>query len=1375
MKKFGFSVFYCLAGCFTCLAQDCTNWLNLPSNPSFVAIGDLDIPGNQITVEAEINMTLPFGGGPTLGSDIVAKYADPSDANYLLRAQNAQITTTTGFYKTPDACSFELNKTYHVAMVYDGSSLKYYRNGFLVSQIAATGNLIQNNWLTQIGFYQFAFYNTNFIGYINEVRIWSVARTQAQIQAFMNTSLPSPATQTGLLAYYTFDNLLNKQGNPAWNGTLGGTASINQTNPTCASFVPDNICCPVLMGTINGNSICPGKSGTLTFHSTATSNPPYTITYSDGITNYVQNNVQDGVPFPVAVQPSVTTTYSLVGIQDAGTCLKTIISGQSGTINVSAVCDHCNDWLDLAAQPAYVQVGNLNVTGNQITVEAEINRTAPYAIGTLEEGDIVSKHDNPSDVNYLLRPNHAYITTTDGYYGTPDICDIQLNKTYHIAMVYDGAALKFYRNGFLMSQVPATGNLFQNGWQTRIGYYFNQAYNENFIGYINEVRIWNVARTQAQIQAYMNTSLPSPATQTGLLAYYTFDDLINKQGNPAWNGALGGSAAINQTNPTCAAFVPDNECCPKLAGSFTGNSICPGGTGVLTFHPTTTPLSASYTITYSDGITNYVQNNVQDAVPFPVPVQPAATTKYALLKITNPEGCATDITGDTATIIMKDLPQPSFTADQDVCNPFQVDFAGIIQPGTAYDWNINGAAYPNSLTTVHDFGTAGTYPVSLTVTQAGGCVNSLSRNISISLQPSDVIATSDTTICFGDSIRLETKPALEYCWSPDATLTNPSSGSPEVKPLSATQYFLNAKIRGPNLIVNGDFSQGNAGFLSDYTMLTSGNQEGTYMVAGNPASWDPGFSNCADHTGGNGNMLLINGSQTATNIIWSETVPVQPNTNYDFSAWFQLISLANPAALVFSVNGIPLENFYYPASTSACSWIQYKTVWNSGANGNAIITISDAKTDIPGNDFALDDISFTSLSMETEAIRVNVDKPLLLASADTIVCPGASVPLWASGVSSFSWSPADGLSDVSISNPIATPQNNTAYIISGRSSLGCLAKDTVQVSLFQPVPVTITPDTSICMNDAVQLYAAGALAYSWSPAIFLNDPAIPNPVAKPDQPTRFILSYKDMNSCMEKDSVSVSFRPSPVFHAPPDQKICVGFSVLLASANDPNFIYAWSPADNLDNPASPAPSASPGNPMYYQLEISDPVCSSYDSSFRVFVDVKPSPTVIAQKSNDINCSNLFSQLNATGAVSYSWFPAAGLNNAGIANPVAAIDSSTTFVVRGTSENGCYAYDSVTVNVKATGKNLFSVPNAFTPNFDGVNDCFGIRKWGDVTIREFSVYNRWGQRVFDTRTPGDCWNGTLNGIMQDAGQYVYVIQAVSFCGNITRTGTVLLIR
>src|SRR6185295_14356433 len=104
-------------------AQNCNNWLNLPSYPSYVAVGDLDIPGDQITIEAEINLTQPYGGGPSLGSDIVAKYADPSDVNYLLRAQNAQITTSNGFFQTPDACRLQINKTYHVAMVYDGNSL----------------------------------------------------------------------------------------------------------------------------------------------------------------------------------------------------------------------------------------------------------------------------------------------------------------------------------------------------------------------------------------------------------------------------------------------------------------------------------------------------------------------------------------------------------------------------------------------------------------------------------------------------------------------------------------------------------------------------------------------------------------------------------------------------------------------------------------------------------------------------------------------------------------------------------------------------------------------------------------------------------------------------------------------------------------------------------------------------------------------------------------------------------------------------------------------------------------------------------------------------------------------------------------------------
>ncbi|MEO6230438.1 MAG: LamG-like jellyroll fold domain-containing protein [Ferruginibacter sp.] len=235
---------------------------------------------------------------------------------------------------------------------------------------------------------------------------------------------------------------------------------------------------------------------------------------------------------------------------------------------------NCTNWLNTPSKPSYVSVGKINITGNQITVEATFNRTTPYSGGLLYAGDLVTKHNTPSDANYLLRPNDAEITTSNGYYRTPDICEIKLNKTYHAAMVYDGTVLKFYRDGFLMSQIAATGNLYQNNWLTRFGWYEPQGFNTNFIGYINEVRIWNIARTQTDIQNYMNTPLPSPTTQVGLVAYYTFDDLLNKQGNATYNGVLGGAATINATNSSCL-YARDscNTTTPVILSSFDAFTI----------------------------------------------------------------------------------------------------------------------------------------------------------------------------------------------------------------------------------------------------------------------------------------------------------------------------------------------------------------------------------------------------------------------------------------------------------------------------------------------------------------------------------------------------------------------------------------------------------------------------------------------------------------------------------------------------------------------------------------------------------------------------------------------------------------------------------
>ncbi|HEY4338150.1 MAG TPA: gliding motility-associated C-terminal domain-containing protein [Puia sp.] len=267
----------------------------------------------------------------------------------------------------------------------------------------------------------------------------------------------------------------------------------------------------------------------------------------------------------------------------------------------------------------------------------------------------------------------------------------------------------------------------------------------------------------------------------------------------------------------------------------------------------------------------------------------------------------------------------------------------------------------------------------------------------------------------------------------------------------------------------------------------------------------------------------------------------------------------------------------------------------------------------------------------------------------------------------------------------------------------------------------------------------------------------------------------DLNSCAETDSVDIHIRPLPSFSAIPDEEVCAGFSIRLKSLNGPGFVYAWLPATGLNDATAPAPDAGPGSTTNYSLHISDSVCPAYSTDLTTTVTVKPSPVIEVAGDNDIDCSIHSAQLRASGALTYSWMPATGLDDAGSPSPIATIDSTTTYVVKGTGRNQCYAYDSVTVKVTAAGANTFVVPNAFTPNGDGHNDCFGVRRWGNVQLQEMAIYDRWGVRVFSTRNPSDCWDGTFRGKPQGAGAFVYTIRAMTFCGVVTRTGVVMLIR
>ncbi|HMO63572.1 MAG TPA: hypothetical protein PKC39_14995, partial [Ferruginibacter sp.] len=257
----------------------------------------------------------------------------------------------------------------------------------------------------------------------------------------------------------------------------------------------------------------------------------------------------------------------------------------------------------------------------------------------------------------------------------------------------------------------------------------------------------------------------------------------------------------------------------------------------------------------------------------------------------------------------------------------------------------------------------------------------------------------DTLICNGSSVQLyATGSASGYFWTanpPDNTLTDPGIFNPLVQPAVTTTYTVSSAISTTvNLVFNGDFSAGNIGFTSDYTYYTSNPQkvQKAYGVVDNPNLFEDGFSVCADHTGSAGKMLVADGSLNATHKVWCQVVPVKPNTDYTFSYWLQTVALPSPSRIETLVNGLPITGNSVTSTLVApstdCSWIPYTAVWNSGNNTTAEICLYNRNTAASGNDFALDDIEFTTVAL------CNVQKSVVVTVSPAI-----------NPVTSFSYTP----------------------------------------------------------------------------------------------------------------------------------------------------------------------------------------------------------------------------------------------------------------------------------------------------------------------------------------------------------------------------------
>lgn len=334
-------------------------------------------------------------------------------------------------------------------------------------------------------------------------------------------------------------------------------------------------------------------------------------------------------------------------------------------------------------------------------------------------------------------------------------------------------------------------------------------------------------------------------------------------------------------------------------------------------------------------------------------------------------------------------------------------------------------------------------------TQTSKVTNADYTNISVN--------PTNQTICPGTAVNITASNVQNPVWSPGTGLSSTTIANPVATPVVTTTYTLQETRPTPTLVTNGDFSGGNTGFFSDYGYVSptqnalSGNRglwpEGYYAVGTNPFTYHPHWSG-ADHTTGSGDLMIINGAPVDGAIVWTQTIGViNQNTNYSFSVWIASVHNSNTARLRFSINGT-LIGPTIQGPTTVGQWVQFSTTWNSGSAVTAEIAIVNINTIRGGNDFGLDDISFTTTCTNPNVAQVviNVNQPPAVSvqpvSTNGCIGQGTSFSVSATGAGlTYRWQIStngggtwNNLNNGGSNSGVTTTQLNISGIIGGMNN-----------------------------------------------------------------------------------------------------------------------------------------------------------------------------------------------------------------------------------------------------------------------------------------------------------------------------------------------------
>lgn len=590
----------------------------------------------------------------------------------------------------------------------------------------------------------------------------------------------------------------------------------------------------------------------------------------------------------------------------------------------------------------------------------------------------------------------------------------------------------------------------------------------------------------------------------------------------------------------------------------------------------------------------------------------------------------------------------------------------------------------------------------------------------------------------------------------------------------------------PNLSANCN----NGVFKIDFQFQTPTSSMNTNTITG-CAPLTVNFTNNSPGTGfvwhfGNGqtNSVTLNpsftyttgGTYTVSLVVYDTTKCVKKDSS------FKVITVNPKPVSAFTSTLAHCSNTYSTSNTSTGLGLTY--IWNFGDASPTTTLSSPNHTYTTSGMYTITLVTTNSFGCKDtlrQPINVFIFNPS--ASMD-LICEGETASLTATGGTSYTWTPAATLNNQFIPNPSGNPTVTTVYTVTIENNAvapSCLA-DIVTTVIVNPKPTaafsySLNPcGGGVYYSDAS---TASITAWNWSlqpvPAITST---LQNPYHFYPNGGTFTVSLIVSNQfgCLDTNKQVLSVPVPPPLSINAATTICNGNSIQLLATGGVS--YSWSPGATLSATNIANPIATPTISTGYSVVITTSNNCSFLLLTSVFVNnLSSTPiSVTATPTRVVQGGTTTLQYFGDAGLNVSWNPGTFVTPKTGATVTAQPDRPTTYTVivsNGPCKDTLYVFVDVVLSGCEEGDAF--VPNTFTPNGDGQNDVLYAR---GLKMEElyFAVYNRWGEKVFETTDKKVGWDGIYKGRPADVGVFGWYLKVKCYDGNETfKKGNVTLIR